>query len=152
MANAVQVTVTYNSKSNVSFAVRFHVVVTVVDPTSAPIPAIIDKINALTCGKPIQVELSIIAVTSATITSVVNYVDEDKAFMRFIDDGGNPHNYRIPGLDPSILAADKEEIPETGAVLDYTAAVLAVALTSDGHAISSFIKAYRKENRKKLKR
>lgn len=152
MANGVKVSVTYNAPGNFHFAIAFHVASTVVDPTSAPIPAIITAINALTVGKPIRVELSIVKNVTASPSAINAYVNEDKGFARFIDGGGNPHSYKVPGILASVLAANTEDIPDAGVWDDYVQAVLTNAKTSSNAALSAYVTSYRKANRKKLKR
>jgi hypothetical protein len=152
MANGVKVTITYQAPGKFNFAIGFHVASTVVDPTASPIPAIITAINAITAGKPLRVEISIVKNVTASPSSTEPYVCEDKAFGRFIDGGGNPHSYKIPAPLVSILATDTERIPDTGIWDDYVQAVLTNAKTSSNGALSTYVTAYRKENRKKLKR
>jgi hypothetical protein len=131
----------------------FHVPSTVVDPSDAIITGLITVLEAITRGKAIHIEISLSAATSATVTTGVAYVSEDKALMRFKDENGVGHAYKVLGLLAALLQSDKETInPSNALVLAYRAAVLANAKTQNGDDITTFVSGHRVENRKPIKK
>jgi len=153
MALSTRVTICYQDRYGFKWCIGFHVDNTVVDPDDAKIVAVIAAINILTRAVNITVELSKVNAPAGAATSLASYVNEDKGFFRFTDEDGSPHSYKIPSLVPGILDANTESITSSNVlVLAYTNAVKTYAQGRGSASIQVFVSAYRKENRKLLKR
>lgn len=152
-AVSTRVHVIFHPLKGLDFAVVFHVAGAIVDPTNAGVQAIIAAINSVTSAVAIEISLSVVHENAGSVTIGAVYVSEDKAQFRGVDDDGQAHTYKIPGLITTILNADKETIDLTNAdVIVYTAAVTANALGPGGVAVTAVTEGHRTENRKKLKR
>lgn len=153
MAATTKVTVTLKLAWGPQARFSFHVASTVVSPTDPIITGLITVLEAITRGKAIEIEISLSAGTAATVTTGVAYVSEDKALMRFKDENGVGHAYKVPGLLATILDTDKETIDTTDPLVDaYTTAIVANALTESGDSVSEFVSGHRIANRKPIKK
>lgn len=149
MASATRVTITYQDRYNNSCRVVFHVSADVIDPTASPIPAVIAAINYFTCAVGLTVELSKVKAIADTPGTTAYANVEDKVVASFRDAVAAPHNWRICGIKPALLQADKETLDITNAtVIAWTAAIIANASGSNGEAISSFTGGHRTISRK----
>lgn len=130
----------------------FHVDPGIVSPTNGIITGMIAVLEAVTRGKAIGIEISLVAETGGSAVSSAAYISEDKALMRFSDGQGQGHTYKVPGLLPAILEADKETIdPANSFVLAYIAAVNTYAKGRGGNSVATFVSGHRTENRKPIK-
>ncbi len=152
MALTTRIHLTYKAFDDLEFAIIFHVAGTIVDPNDAVVIAIVGYINSITAAICIHIELSIVGAAVGTLTFDADYVNEDKAFFRFKDSTGTAHNYRVPAPISDIFLDDFETIDDVNAlVADYTEAVTTYVKGRGGNPVDSFIKGYRKENRKLIK-
>ncbi len=131
----------------------FHVSSAIVDPTDPVILGLITVLDGVTRGKAVHIEISLQAAIASTAASGVPYVSEDKAFFRFRDDTGTPHNFKVMGPKTTIFeSANTEVVDLTNAdVIDFTDAMTTYARGRGGDVISVIINGYRKENRKRTK-
>jgi hypothetical protein len=153
MAGTTKVTVTLKVYWGPQARFSFHVAASVVSPTDPIVTGLITVLEAITRGKAIEVEISLSAGTAATVTTSVAYVSEDKALMRFKDENGVGHAYKVPGLLATILSTDKETIDAADPLVSaYTSAVVANALTEAGDDVSEYVSGHRVANRKPIKK
>lgn len=147
-----RVTVIYKPFSGSDFRVNFYVAGAVVDPNNAALQAIVSAINGVTRAVAVQIELTVINDVADTAVVGAAYVSEDKAQFTYVDDGGHPHNYKVPGILAALLEANKETVDLTApAVITYNTAMLANARGRGGADITTLVSATRRENRKLLK-
>lgn len=152
MAGTTRVTVTLKFLYGPVARFSFHVASSIVSPTNGVILGMITVLEAITRGKCVHIEISLQAAFVGSAGSGVAYVSEDKAFMRFKDDIGIGHNYRVMGLKAAILLTNGEDVDATATgVPAFIAAMNTYAKGRGGNDIATFIKGYRKENRKLLK-
>lgn len=152
-AASTRVKVTYSGPYGTEFSVTFYVAPGIVDPTDPTIQAIVTTINALTNAVAIRIEVSAVNPHSVTPTTSQVYVNEDKGQFVFIDDQATPHNFKVPGIKPSIVSsADKETIPGTGVVATFLAAVAANAVGPGQSALTAPTQGKRRAARKSLKK
>ena len=147
-----KVTVTFKFLFSLEGTVSFYVAPGIVDPNDATIQAIVAAINALTRGIPIRIEVSASNPIVATATTSQVYVNEDKAEFVFNSDSGKAHTFKLPGLKPSILASNKEDIPGTGLVGTFLDALATAALDADGGVLTAPLGGKRRTSRKTLKK
>jgi len=153
LALTTRVTVCYQDRYGYKWCVSFHVDPSVVDPTDPVIVAIVEAINLLTNCVNISIELSTVTAPAGSATAAADFVNEDKGFFRFTDEDSVAHSYKIPGLKPGILSADDETIASTATgVPALISAVNTYAKGRGGADVRAFVSAYRKENRKVLRR
>lgn len=148
---ATRVTVTFHPKWGRAFGVVFHVAPGIVDPNAAPVQAILAAINACTNAVALKIELSQVVEFEGDATAAADYVNEDKGFFQFVDEDGQAHNFRVPGIKPALLSANQETIALSGVAGAYADAVVANALGVNGATITAAIRAYRRESRKLIK-
>lgn len=116
------------------------VIAALVDPNDATVIALRNAINAISNAIGTSASLSI-SETQAGVAGDGSYEDnEDKALMRFLDEAGETHTFRVPAPKEAIFEADKETVnPANGLVAAYTAAVIANCVTPQGLAFTSFV-------------
>lgn len=130
----------------------FHVAAGIIDPSDATIQAIVAAINA--CCNPVglTIELSQVNAVVASAVSGANYVSTDKALFPALDQDGQPHNFKVPGLKPSILVPNSDNIDFTNVdVIAYVAAVTGNAIGRGGATITTLNYGYRTASRKPIK-
>jgi hypothetical protein len=154
MADVTRVTVVFSPKYGPNFSTYFHIPGIVLDPSDPAVQAVVTVLNARLAAIALSITLSVFAINDVSATSAVSYVNEDKALVEFLDDAGEPHNFRVPGILESLVSIGKEIIPIDGVTLmeAYRDAVLGNALGPGGSEITSIIGAHRIENRFPLKR
>lgn len=151
-ALATRVTVTMRDRYGNEARVVFHVAPGIVDPTNANIQAIVTAINA--CCNPVglTIELSQVNAVVATAVGGSAYVSTDKGLFPALDQDGQPHNFKVPGIKPSILIPNSDQIDFTNAnVITYRAAVTGSAIGRGGATITSLNYGYRTASRKPIK-
>ena len=152
-AVSTRVTVTMKDRYGNSVAYVFHVAAGIVDPTDARIMAIVNAVNAFCNPVGLFIELSQVNVPVGTATAGAVYISTDKALFPALDDSGQPHNYKVPGLKPSILQANSDSIDMTNAnVITYHDAVVAWAMGPGNVRVQTMLHGYRTANRKPLKK
>jgi hypothetical protein len=152
MAGTTRVTVVIKCKWGPRANFSFHVASTVVAPDDPIVTGLITVLEAITRGKAVSIEISLSAANAGSATSAVYYKSEDKALMRFIDDNGTGHAYKLSSFKAATLEGDRETIdPANSFVIDFTDAVVANARTRSGDLISAFISGHRTENRNLIK-
>ena len=130
----------------------FHVAPGIVDPTDATIQAIVNAINAVCNPVGLTIELSQVNAVVATAVSGADYVSEDKGLFPALDQDGQPHNFKVPGIKPSILVTNSDTIDFTNVdVIAYVSAVTANAIGRGGATITSLNYGYRTASRKPIK-
>jgi|ERR1051326_5053428 hypothetical protein len=134
------------------FQVVFRVPGIVLDPNDTNIQLIISAINSCTRAVAIEISLSTIKENTGSPTASATYVNEDKGFFPALDAHGESHNYKVPSIKSTLLNSDKETINiSSGAGAALVTAITTYAKTAGNDAISTVPRAYRKENRKRLK-
>jgi len=152
MAGTTRVTVEILFLYTLHGKFTFFVSSDVVSPTDPIILGYITVLEAITRGKAIHIEISLSQATISSATSGATYISEDKAFMRFRDEFGVGHNYKVPGPKTTVFLTNHEDVDTSlAAVIAFNAAVNTYAKGRGGNDITTFIKGYRKENRKMLK-
>lgn len=153
MAATTRVDVLLSMKWGPSGKLTFYVDASVVSPSDPIILGLIAVLEDICRGSPIQLTISLSAAPSASVTTGVAYVSEDKALFRFKDDDGVGHAYKIPGFLAAILQSDKETVNNGNAlVIAYKNAVLTNAKTRNNEAITVYVSGHRIENRKPIKK
>jgi hypothetical protein len=152
MAGTTRVTVTIRCYGGLAARFVFHVASSIVSPDDAVITGLIAVLEALTHGKAVHIEISLQAAVAGSPVSSATYVNEDKAFARFKDTSGVPHNYRVFGPKTTVFDSTDHETMVTGSpVAAFITAMTTYAVGRGGNTITSFVKGYRKENRKLIK-
>lgn len=152
MADHTTVHVVFRPKWGPDFQMLFHIKGIVLDPTDANLQLVISAINAVTRAVAIEIALSVTKENTGSPTASVNYVNEDKAFVKALDAEGQAHNFKIPSLLSTLLGTDKETVNiATGVGSDYATALTTYARSPGGSHITSVPSAYRTENRKRIK-
>lgn len=151
-ALATRVTVTYRDRYQNEVRLVFHVAAGIVDPNDALITGIVNAINA--CVNPIGISVELSQVEAVAGTAVINadYINEDKGLFPALDQDGQPHNFKVPGIKPSIITAGTDFIDFTNAdVVNYVAAVTGNAIGRGGAQITTLNYGYRTASRKPIK-
>lgn len=147
-----RVTLVYHPLHGVDFRISFYRDGAISDPLEAGIQAVIAKINACTRAVALEIELTVFRDIAGSATAGAAYVSEDKGLFDFTDEDGKAHNYKIPGIVPDVLDANKETIDITNPlVTPYITAVTTYCTGRGGATVDQLVKAYRTENRKRLK-
>ena len=152
MAATTRVTLTIELIFGPKATFNFHVPADVVSPTDPIITGLITVLEAITRGKVLHIVISLSKGTTNDFVAAVAYKSGDKALMRFTDENGVSHAYKVPGLLASIIEDDKEGIDsEDTDVQAYTLAVTTNAKTAAGDMVAFFISGHRSENRNLIK-
>ena len=112
---ANKVCVTWKDRLGKVARIVFYVATTIVDPKDPVILGLLALIERISRAKATQIELSAVTAYSGTAGTQAYSTCEDKAQISMIDNNGKAHNYKIPGLKPTILDTDNETI-KTGVV------------------------------------
>lgn len=150
---STRVKCTFRTFSGLEFTCTFFVSNEVVDPTDGRVQAIVAAINALTRAVCFRIEITRSNPHAVTPVSAAAYVNEDKAEFTFTGEGGLAHTYKIPGLKPTILNADKETINcFAGVANSFVVYMAGHAQGAGGESLTAPTVAYRRAARKTLKK
>lgn len=131
----------------------FHVAAGIVDPNNGNIQAVVAAVNAICNPVGLKLELSQVSSFSGTATAGVPYVMQDKAQLNFLDEDGQPHNFKIPGPNSAIFVDGGKSIDLADTdVAAFITAVTGGATGRGGAEITSVTSGHRSTNRKRLKR
>jgi hypothetical protein len=151
-ALSTRVTVTLQDRYKNEIRIVFHVAAGIVDPNDATVQAVVTAIN--NCINPVGLHVELTQVDAVTGSGIVgaDYVCTDKAVFPALDEDGQPHNFKVPALLPSILEADGVTVDMANAdVVAYVEAVTTNAQGRNGVAITAMNSGYRWASRKPLK-
>lgn len=139
MANSNQLTMTWRDVFGVAAKCGILIAAATVDPSGIAVAAVRAAIAAVSGAVNTAASLSFYAGVTDTPAAGSFGDNEDKVMMKFSDADGNIHNYKIPGPLESIFQADKQTVdPANAAVLTYTTAMLASAVTKAGRPLTEF--------------
>lgn len=151
-ALSTRVTVTFRDRYSNECKVIFHIAAGIVDPNNATVQAIVNAINATCNPVGLSIELSQVEAVAGSAVVGADYINEDKGLFPALDQDGQPHNYKVPGIKPSILQVNSDNIDFTNVdVIAYQSAVTANAIGRGGASITTLNYGYRTQNRKPIK-
>jgi hypothetical protein len=131
----------------------FHVAPGIVDPNNSTIQNVVSAANAICNPVGLKLELSQVSSFTGSATGGVPYVMQDKAQLNFLDQDGQPHNFKIPGPGSGIFLDGGKSIDLSDSdVATFTSTVIDGATGRGGAAIDSVTSGHRTSNRKRLKR
>jgi hypothetical protein len=151
-ALSTRVTLTVRDRYSNEGRIIFHIAPGIVDPNNSTVQAIVAAVNATINPAGISIELSQVEAVTGSAVVGADYINTDKGLFPALDQDGQPHNYKVPGIKSSILQANSDQIDFTDSnVIAYVSAVTANAIGRGGAAITALNSGYRTANRKPIK-